>query len=563
MPVGRSHETGDPEARIDGAAAADRERGRACYEQRRWSDAYEALSRVDEAGALEWEDLERLAWSAALTGREEQLFASLERLYHAHLEAGRDAAAARAAFWLGFRLYALGEPGRAGGWLARAQRAVECEGGDCPERGYLMLPVVARHLGMGNDDAAHDAAVEAATIGDRFGERDLSAVARDMQARALLRRGQVPEGLALIDEVMISAASGELSPLVTGLLYCSVIASCQRVYALDRAREWTSALASWCEQQPQLVTFTAACLVHRAEILELEGAWGQATEEARRVSDDIGGTGDPDAVGNAHYQQAEVHRLRGEVEAAEEAYRKASQHGREPQPGLALLRLAQGRGDTALAALRRVLGSTEPPLQRARFLPAMIEIALESNEIDEASRAAGELEEIASRFRMEVLGAMAAHGRGAVLLATGEAQAAIEPLRHALRIWRQVGAPYIAARIRVLVGRACHALGDEDGFRLELDAARQVFDELGAAPDVARLDALEAGRSTGERSHGLTPRELEVLRLVAAGMTNKGIARELCVSERTVDRHVSNIFTKLDVPTRSAATAFAYENRLL
>lgn len=540
-------------------AALHLERGRRKYKEQSWADAFEALSAADECRHLGCADLEAFAWCAALTGRDDEFLGAQERLYHAHLDAGRDAAAARAAFWLGFRLYTVGESGRAGGWLARAARAVECSDGPSVEHGYLMLPTIHQHLAAGEYDAAHDVAAEAASIGDRFGDRDLVAFARNLQGRALMRRGQVGEGLSLVDEAMVSATSGELSPLVTGLVYCTVIASCQQVYALDRSREWTAALAEWCRRQPQLVAFTGVCMVHRAEILQFGGAWREAAEEARRARARCDRNVDPEAAGEACYQQAEIHRLRGESSDAEEAYRCASHYGREPQPGLALLRLSQGRTDAASASLRRVLAAASAPLVRARFLPALVDVALAAGDDEEARAAAAELERIAERFGTDVLEAIAAHARGTVHLADGEPQAAIVPLRRSFEVWRRVGAPYLAARVRVLLAAASGALGDEDGRRLELDAARQTFRELGAAVD---LDALER-RASGEQRHGLTPRELEVIRLLAGGGTNRAIARELGVSERTVDRHVSNIFTKLELSSRAAATAFAYEHGLV
>jgi DNA-binding CsgD family transcriptional regulator len=555
-------------ARSGGWAAGDDEtrreleRGRACHARREWDEAFTLLSRADQSTPLGPEDLERLAFSAGLTGRDQELLAALERLYQAHVDAGECARAARQAFWLGFRLLSLGEVGRASGWLSRGQRLLERVGRDCAERGYLRLPDAARHLASGDYPAAAGAAAEAASIGERFADADLVTLARSIEGRALLRHGEVDRGLALLDEAMVAVRSDELSPLVTGLVYCSVIASCQHVCALDRAREWTAALAEWCERQPQLVSFAGTCLVHRAEMLLLGGDWGQAAEEARRAGDRLA-PGDAEARADVHYQQAEVHRLRGELESAEQAYRLASRLGREPLPGLALLRLVQGRRDEAAGSIRRILDTTRAPWRRARFLPACVEILLATGELDEAREACRELEEIAERFGTEVTGAMAAHARGATRLAAGDAQGAVEPLRHAFRVWQKVGAPYIAARIRVLLGRAYRALGDAEGAALELAAARLVFEQLGAAPDLAALDKPEGAAPGRRATHGLTPRELQVLRRVAAGRTNKEIAHELGLSERTVDRHLSNIFTKLDVSSRAAATAFAYEHDLI
>jgi DNA-binding NarL/FixJ family response regulator len=545
------------------------ERGRACFDRHEWNDAFEALSVADQTTPLGTEDLHRLAWSAGLTARDDEMLATQERLYHARLGTGECLSAARAAFWLGFRLLARGEAGRAGGWLGRAQRLVEREGRDCVEQGYLLLPVGQRHLSAGELQEAHDAAARAAEIGDRFDEADLIAFARNLQGRALLAEGQLQRGLALLDEAMVAATSGELSPIVTGIIYCSAIASCHRVYALDRVREWTAALSTWCDAHPQLGMFTGHCLVHRAEIMQMSGSWPEAVEEARRAVGRCVHAMEKEAGGRAHYQEAEIHRLRGEFAAAEAAYHSASRSGVEPQPGLALLRLAEGEREAAASAIRRVIGATPDRLQRTRFLPAHVEIMLAAGDLEEARTASLELDETASSFNTEVLAAIAAHARGAVLLAEGNPAAVLDPVRRAFGIWQQIGAPYLAARLRMLLARACVALSDAEGARLELDGAREVFEQLGARPDLAAVDAIGAGlagegkEKVPSNRHGLTERELEVLRLVASGKTNKAIARELSLSEKTIDRHVSNIFNKVDVSSRAAATAFAYKHALL
>jgi len=554
--------------------STDVERGRAQFHDRAWDDAYQTLSRADASQPLEVDDLGRLAWSAALSGRDPEFLRLLERSYQIHLEAGRETAAARAAFWICFRLFALGELGRAAGWFARSQRLAAAH--DCVERGYLMMPGVHRHMAEGDNPAAVALAIQAGAIGDRFGDADLSAFARGMQGRARLRQGEIDLGLALLDEAMVAATSGELSsPVIVGLIYCSAIAGCQRVFALGRAREWTSALAAWCDGQPQLVTFTGQCLVHRAEILQLGGAWREAIEETHRAARRAPLANDRSGEAEAAYQRAELHRLQGALAEAEEAYQRAGQLGREPQPGLALLRMAQGRRADAAGALRRVLGATPDDLGRARLLPAQVEIQLALGARDEAGRACAELEEIAARLAaacvgsgasaadsVAILGALAAEARGALHLADGEYQAALPPLRRAFQVWHELAAPYLAARVRVRVAEACRALGDPDGCRLELECAREVFLRLGAAPDVACVDAMARARSPGAAA-GLTPRELEVLRLLASGRTNKAIAKHLFLSEKTIDRHVSNIFTKINVASRAAATAFAYQHQLV
>lgn len=452
--------------------------------------------------------------------------------------------------------------GRASGWLGRAQRLVEREEGDCLERGYLLFPPMFQHEASGDYAAAAANAAEATEIGERFGDADLFALAVHSQGLLLIKQGRVAQGLGLLDEAMVAVTAGELSPIVSGLVYCGVILGCQDAYEMRRAQEWTAALTKWCEAQPDMVSFTGTCLVHRAEIMQLYGAWPEAIAEAQRAGERCALVKNQSAAAQACYRQGEIHRLQGRFAEAEEAYGDASQCGWEPQPGLALLRLAQGRTAVAAAAIRRAVSESQDRLQRTRLLPAYVEIMLAMGEIEEARGACRELAEIAQRFDTAVLGAVAAQARGAAELAEGNAQAALGSLRHAFEVWRQIEAPYEAARVRVLLGLACCALGDDDGGRLELDAARVVFAQLGAAPDLARIDALTRS-ATPACARGLSARELQVLRLVAAGKTNKVIAAELFVSEKTVDRHVSNIFTKLNVPSRAAATAYAYENKLI
>jgi DNA-binding CsgD family transcriptional regulator len=559
----------DDRVRRPAGAEPPLQRGRACYQERAWADAFEALGRADQETPLGTADLERLIFAAGLAGREEAMLPAQERLYHLHLEAGASLAAARTAFWLAFRLFARAETGRAGGWLGRAQRLVEREARDCVEQGYLLLPAGQRLLSSGEAGQAQELAARAAAIGERFGEAELIALARNLQGRALLSEGWVERGLALVDEAMVAVTSGELSPLVTGLIYCSAIAGCQRVYALDRVREWTAALANWCDAQPQLMMFTGNCLIHRSEIMQISGSWSEAIAEARRAGERCARGGfDVEAAGRAWYQQAEILRLRGEFAAAEKAYRSASEAGVEPQPGLGLLRLAQGESAAAAGAVRRALAAVSDPLQRTRFLPALVEITLALGELEEARAAWRELEETAAGFKSEVLCAVAWHARGALALAEGDFGAVLDPARRAFAVWQQVGAPYLAARLRVLLAKACFGLHDLEGARLELEGARQVFERLEARPDLDAVGVLSVRvaprrRASPSAPRGLTERELQVLRLVATGKTNKAIAHELSLSEKTIDRHVSNIFVKAGVSSRAAATAFAYQHGLV
>jgi DNA-binding CsgD family transcriptional regulator len=539
---------------------AELTQARECYRRRAWSEAHRLLLLADQTTPLGVEDIERLATSAYLIGRDLDFHRFLDRAHHAHVQEGDQPRAARCAFWLGLTLLLRGEPGQANGWLARAQRLVE--GRDCVEHGYLLLPAAELHLRERNDEAALVAASAAIKIGDRFGDADLTACARHLLGRAIIQQGEVQRGLGLLDEAMIAVSGGELSPIVTGLIYCSVIDACQQVFALNRAREWTLALTRWCEQQPEMAAFTGTCIIHRAEIMQFRGAWVEAMAEACRACEHAIQAGGQKPPGAAFYRQGEIHRLRGEFRAAEEAYRNASRLGSEPQPGLALLRMAQGRADVAGAAIRRILSAATDPLQRAKLLPAYIEVALVAGDTQEARSASAELDEIAGRYTTDVLRAMAAHARGAVELAEGRTQVALSILREAFELWQQGEAPYETAQVRLLIALACRELADVESADLEFDAARVLFERLGATPDLARLDSLH-NRAKQANRRGLIARELQVLRQIAAGKTNKAIAAELFVSERTIDRHVSNIFTKLGVTSRAAATAYAYNHKLL
>lgn len=534
--------------------------GRHAYSRRAWGDTYRALSLVDRESRLGPGDLELLATSAYLLGREDEWLRGLERAYQLYADAGEIPRALRCAFWIGTGLALRGDVGGATGWAGRALRLFEQGEEDCVERGYMLFALMLQHEAAGDLAAAAEVLGEAARIGQRFGDADLIALALHLQGQHLITLGRVQEGFGLLDEAMVAVTTGQLSPIPTGLVYCGVIEACQRAHELGRAREWTAALSRWCAEQPDLMSFTGRCRIHRAEILQLDGAWGDALEEARSAGGRPGMS--QPGYGEALYRQGEIQRLQGELVRAEEAYRDASRSGWEPQPGLALLRLARGDRDAAAAAIRRVLGEATDPLRRAALLPAYVEIMLAVDALDEARKACGELEERTEDQPGGMLGAMRSQARGAVALAEGDAWAALVAAREAGHAWQELGAPYETARSRVLIALACRELGDADTEELELDAARLAFQQLGAAPDLARVEQL-ARRSGPQAPGGLTAREVEVLRLVATGRTNRAIAEELVISEKTVARHVSNMFTKLHVSSRSAATAYAYEHDLV
>ena len=544
------------------ARAPALERGRQAFARQAWREAYDALSSSDHDALLEPADLVLMAQAALLVGQDAQCADALVRAHQSLVSAGDSEQAARCAFWLGFHLFNRREMAQAGGWFSRARRLLDEGQHDSAVRGYLLLPTARQALERGDGAAAYTAFGQAAEIGQRFNDADLVSLARHGQGRSLMRQGRTAAGVALLDEVMVGLVTHEMTPITVGAVYCSVIDACHEIFDLRRAQEWTAALARWFATQPDVVPFRGSCLVHRAELLQVHGGWSEAMDEARRAAEWLSDPPGQPAAGAAFYQQGELHRLRGQFADAEEAYRRASQCGRKPQPGLALLRLAQHRTDVATTTIRQALSEATDPRTRPLVLAAYVEIMIEADDLAAAGAAAEQLAAVATDLAVPFVLALSAHATGGTLLATGEPEAALPVLGDAWTLWRDLDAPYEAARTRVLIALAHWALRDEETAALELDAARSVFERLGAAPNLDRLAALPRPAAPN-RAGGLTSRERQVLGVIATGRTNRAIATRLGISEKTVARHVSNIFTKLRVSTRAAATAYAYEHDLL
>ena len=534
-------------------------RAQKSFGQRAWADAYRLFEAADREAPLEPADLERLATAAYLMGREDDSEAVWERAHRTLLERGDPEGAARSAFRLAVELQLRGAMAPASGWFARAQHILDEAGIDCVVRGYLLIPSAIQRIVQGDPAAGNDLFNQAAEIARRYGDRNLACKADQGRGRALIRLGRVREGVALLDEAMVAAISGDVSPMIAGDAYCTVLEACQEIFDLRRAYEWTMSLARWCATQPDLVRYRGECLLYRAEVMQLRGNWDEAVRDAQDACELLMSR---PAAGAAFYRLGEIHRLRGEFEKAEAAYMQANERGRKPQPGLSLLRLAQGEIDAAAASIRSVLLDTRTQAARARMLAAAVEILVAAGDLENARAAATDLSTIASALGASLLNAASAQATGAVRLAEDDVAGAATLLCQAAEIWRDLGMPYEEAQTCLLMAGVCERRGDQEGRRLDVEAARRLFKQLNAESCLARISE-QPKPARSEPVGSLSEREAQVLRLLASGKTNRQIAEELFISEKTVARHVSNIFDKLGVSTRSAATAWAYQRNLI
>ncbi|MDR7185725.1 DNA-binding NarL/FixJ family response regulator [Microbacterium trichothecenolyticum] len=538
-------------------SSSDLDAGRAAVADRRWADAWELLAGVDARDGLGGSDLELLATAALLRGEAQASIDALSRAYAAHLSAGDTAGAARSAGWLALNLIEQGDFTNSVLWAARAMRIVNA----MPEPGALagfarMAPAVGQ-LGSGNNAEAVHAFEEVLAIADREADRELATFARLGLGKSLIESGAVSEGLGRLDQAMTSIAAGDVAPLPTGVIVCGAVSDAVLAFDLDRAAAWTGVLGRWCVEQPQLIAFSGQYRALEAGLLLVRGAWTEASTAVELALSRFR-AGDYRAIWGAPYQHGELSRLRGAFHSAEESYRRAGESGWEPQPGLSLLHLALGRAGRAQDEIRRSAAGADP-LTRRYLLPAVAEVEVAAGDHDAARRAVEELRDASTTSATPMLDATIAATDARVLLAEGRMTDALDAARKAVRGWDLVGAPYEVARSRVLAGRALRAIGEAEAAREEFDAARTVFLALGAEPAVAELAAVMGDRRAG----ALTTRELEVLRLVSTGLTNRGIGERLSLSEKTVARHLANIFGKLGITSRAAATAYAYENGLV
>lgn len=535
--------------------------GREAFARRKWREAYELLSAADRESPLEPADLERFATAAYLVGEDAHAATNWTRAHHDLINQGHVERAARWGFWLSLHMLLAGEMAQATGWLARSQRLLKDREEACVEQGYGLIVSGLLAMGKGNIESAGTSFQQAVALAERYGDPDLLALALLGQGQSLIQSHKTAEGVVRLDEAMVAVTAGEVSPVLAGIVYCAVILTCQRIFDLRRAREWTRQLDTWCASQPDLVPYRGQCLVHRSEILQLDGDWHGALAEVMKARNHLAERSEA-VVGRACYQQGELHRLRGKFARANEMYREAGRYGCEPQPGMSLLRLAEGKPDAAAALIRGVADSAGAGSSRPKLLGPYVEILIATGDLDAARAAADELTRIATAIDAPSLLATSAQATGAVLFAEGKMKAALALLHEAWAIWQQLETPYESARVRVLIGQVCQQLSDHETTRMHFHAASAVFGQLGAAPDLAELERLMATGSASPLG-ALTDREREVLSLVASGETNRRIATTLGISEHTIARHLSNIFDKLGVTSRTAASAFAHKHKLV
>jgi class 3 adenylate cyclase len=468
------------------------ETARNAADRHAWRAAYEAYSNLDREG-LAGEDLERFAEAAWWSGKLEEAIYLRERSYARFSADGRGRDAARLALILSWDQSGRGAFAVSHGWFANAERLLEGEP-EADEHAHLALTRAVNTLFAEGNPAEAIADFERAfELARRVGDRDVEILAVVGKGRALVKGGQIDEGVALLDEATASAVGGELRPLSTGLVYCITISACQDLGDYRRAAEWTEAANRWCDRL-DVTGFPGACRIHRAEIMRLRGDLSGAEQQAVEACEELHDF-ERSITAAGYYEIGEIRRRLGDFAAAEEAYRKSNELGREPQPGLALLRLGQGKVDAAVAGITRTMAETQDPLSRLRRLPAQVVIAIAASDLKTARTAVGELEEIVDAYkiggrRAPAFDATVQEASGRIKLAENDVDAAGASLRRAREGWHQVGAPYETAQARMLLGLAFRRQGDEEAATAELEAALATFEQLGAKLDAERAKEL-------------------------------------------------------------------------
>ncbi|MFI7066006.1 LuxR C-terminal-related transcriptional regulator [Kribbella sp. NPDC050124] len=541
---------------MEAVATAHLARARELHRASRWEDACVEYAAADAEEPLAVEDLEAFAEAAQVSARGDEAVALLHRVFDLRVSAGELDAAAQVAFWLWWVLLNTNQVVQANGWLKQAARTL---GPAMATSLWLRIPEAMFQATTGHRSRAEE--LLGAIVDEGRGE--VVPWALSMWGQSLIDEGRLQDGLDRLEEAMAILLDKGLSPRVTPWVYCAAVRGCCLARDFARARAWNRSMARWLDSLTSLGgAYLGNCRIYRSRLMCLNGAWPEALDEIAEVCDDLDGyTGW--VCGHAYYQLGEVRRLRGEWDAAEAAYRRAAEHGCPTQPGLALLRLAEGDVDAASAGVRRALTEVTARPDRLDLLKAAVTIHLEQGNIEAARDAVTEFEELTRGLTTAVIEAETSAVRGALALSEGDPASALPLLRLAAGIWQEQDAPHERAKLNVLIGQACRALTDHDGARLEFSAARETFERLGAVPDLAQLDRSLATAEVASGTHGLTPREIEVLCLIARGKANRAIANELHLSERTVHRHVSNIFTKLDVDSRTAAVAYGISHRIV
>ena len=541
-------------------AVEDLVRARAEFERGEWASALDRWAGLD-LDALTGDDLTSAAEAAHLVGRMEVSVDLFRRAHEERLAVGDVAGAVRVAFRLSMIAGTTGDPSASSGWAASGERLLQELPAGSLESGYVAFARMFGHLRAGRIEDARRSALAAVDAGRRHHDPGLFAMGLCSQGRLSIYSGQVPTGLSLLDEAMVEATARALDPVTLGHVYCTAIEGCQEVSDIGRVAEWTELLRRWCAAHPDLVVFTGQCSLHRAQILRARGAWAEAVEEFDAAIARYERAGAADAVGQAAYERGDLLRLRGDLDAAEASFRLSAERGVDPQPGLAELWLARGATAAATGAVTRLLAETAGGPARSRVLPGAVRVLAATGEPEAARDAAGELEDLAAAFGTDALRVEAALAAAVAARAVGDDAGALPHLRRARQLSTHLDLPYAGALARVGTGLALRSLGDEESSRQELVAGRAALVGLGARLDLDALDRSAA--PSAQRPGGLSAREVEVLRLVASGRSNAQIAAALVISERTVARHLSNIFTKLGVGSRTAAAAFAYQHGLV